>query len=73
MYPTYPAAHTQASRALMIMALLLGLAAIIVSLLGLKCIKIGSANDQSKAKIAGTGGILSILGGESDEQIMDLT
>lgn len=35
----------------------------VVSLLGLKCIKIGSAGDQTKAKMAGTGGILAILGG----------
>lgn len=37
----------------------------IVALLGLKCIKIGSTTEESKAKIAGTGGILSVLGGES--------
>lgn len=57
------AGHVQACRALMIIALLLGLGSLIVSLLGLKCIKIGSATDQSKAKIAVAGGILSILGG----------
>ncbi|XP_029931029.1 claudin 15-like a [Myripristis murdjan] len=56
-------AHVQACRALMILSLLLGLGCIIVSLLGLKCIKIGSATEQSKAKIAVTGGILSILSG----------
>ncbi|XP_070775186.1 claudin 15-like a [Enoplosus armatus] len=56
-------AHVQACRALMIISLLLGLGSMIVSLLGLKCIKIGSATDQSKAKIAVTGGILSILSG----------
>lgn len=49
----------------MIIALILELASIIVALLGLKCIKIGSATDQTKAKIAVTGGILSVLGGES--------
>lgn len=56
-------AHVQACRALMIIALLLGLGSMIVSLLGLKCIKIGSATDQSKAKVAVGGGILAILGG----------
>ncbi|CAL9689408.1 unnamed protein product [Knipowitschia caucasica] len=56
-------AHIQACRALMIIALLMGLGAMIVSLLGVKCIKIGSATDQSKAKLAVTGGILSVLGG----------
>ncbi|XP_034412009.1 claudin 15-like a [Cyclopterus lumpus] len=56
-------AHIQASRALMIMSLLLGLASMIVSLLGLKCIKMGSATDQSKAKIAISGGVLSMLAG----------
>ncbi|KAM9323643.1 claudin 15-like a [Pholidichthys leucotaenia] len=56
-------AHIQACRALMIIALLFGLGTMIVGLLGLKCIKIGSATVESKAKMAGIGGILSILGG----------
>uniref|UniRef100_A0A673BC49 Claudin n=1 Tax=Sphaeramia orbicularis TaxID=375764 RepID=A0A673BC49_9TELE len=55
--------HVQACRALMIISLLLGLGCMVVSLLGLKCIRIGSATDQSKAKIAVTGGILSMLAG----------
>lgn len=54
----------QACRALMIIALLLKLGAMIISMLGLKCIKIGSASEQSKGKIAGTGGVLAILGGK---------
>ncbi|XP_054603246.1 claudin 15-like a isoform X2 [Nothobranchius furzeri] len=56
-------AHIQACRALMIISLLLGLGCMIVSLLGLKCIKIGSASEQSKAKMAVAGGVLSLLGG----------
>lgn len=55
--------HVQASRALMIITLLLGLVSMIVSLLGLKCIKIGSATEQTKAKIAVTGGGIFILAG----------
>lgn len=54
----------------MIIALLLGLGSMIVSLLGLKCIKIGSAEDASKAKLAVTGGILSILGGELASEVV---
>ncbi|XP_035490071.1 claudin 15-like a [Scophthalmus maximus] len=56
-------AHVQACRALMIISLLLGLGCMVVALLGVKCIKIGSATDQSKAKIAFTGGILGVLAG----------
>lgn len=59
------AAHIQACRALMIIALLLGLGSMIVSMLGLKCIKLGSSTDESKGKLAGSGGILAILGGEA--------
>lgn len=55
----------------MIISLLFGLASMIVALLGLKCIKIGSSTEQSKAKIAGTGGILSMLGGESGHNHAD--
>ncbi|XP_012715395.2 claudin 15-like a [Fundulus heteroclitus] len=56
-------AHVQACRALMIISLLLCLGCMIVSLLGLKCIKIGSATDESKGKMAAGGGIMCILGG----------
>nr|XP_020473335.1 claudin-15-like [Monopterus albus] len=55
--------HMQVCRALMIISLMLGLSCMIVSLLGMKFIKIGSAADQSKAKLALTGGIMSILAG----------
>lgn len=56
-------AHLQACRALMIMSLLIGLAAIIVSILGLKCTKIGRTSDQAKAQMILTGGIMVILSG----------
>uniref|UniRef100_A0A4W5QXN0 Claudin n=1 Tax=Hucho hucho TaxID=62062 RepID=A0A4W5QXN0_9TELE len=57
--------YIQACRALMIIALLLGLASIIVSVLGLKCTKIGSTSEQAKGKITLTGGSLFILSGLS--------
>ncbi|XP_023838516.1 claudin-15 isoform X2 [Salvelinus sp. IW2-2015] len=57
--------YIQACRALMIIALLLGLASIIVSVLGLKCTKIGSTSQQVKGKITLTGGSLFILSGLS--------
>ncbi|XP_029922440.1 claudin 15-like b [Myripristis murdjan] len=56
-------AHIQACRALMILSLLLGLASIIISVLGLKCTKIGRTTDEAKGKIALTGGSLFILSG----------
>ncbi|KAJ8011444.1 hypothetical protein DPEC_G00058280 [Dallia pectoralis] len=55
--------HIQASRALMIIALLLGLASMVISLLGLKCIKIGKATSETKGKITVVGGVLFILAG----------
>ncbi|XP_056599794.1 claudin 15-like a [Triplophysa dalaica] len=55
--------HIQACRALMIIALILGLVSIIVSTMGMKCINIGSRSDQSKGKIALSGGVLFILAG----------
>ncbi|XP_063061533.1 claudin 15-like b [Engraulis encrasicolus] len=55
--------YVQACRALMIIALLLGLASIIVSVLGLKCTKLGSTSPEAKGKIALTGGTLFILSG----------
>ncbi|XP_020307885.1 claudin-19 isoform X4 [Oncorhynchus kisutch] len=64
-WQTPMAGYIQACRALMIIALLLGLASVIVSVLGLKCTKIGSTSEQAKGKIALTGGSLFILSGLS--------
>uniref|UniRef100_A0AAY4AUB4 Claudin n=1 Tax=Denticeps clupeoides TaxID=299321 RepID=A0AAY4AUB4_9TELE len=55
--------YIQACRALMIVSLLLSVVSIVVSLLGLKCIKIGSAGDETKAKMAVGGGVLFLLAG----------
>lgn len=55
--------HLQVCRALMILSLLLGLAAIIASVLGLKCTKIGRTSEHGKQQMAVTGGVLFILSG----------
>ncbi|XP_062408911.1 claudin 15-like b [Sardina pilchardus] len=55
--------YVQGCRALMIIALLLGLASIIVAVLGLKCTKLGNTSREAKGKIALTGGSLFILSG----------
>lgn len=49
----------------MILSLLVGLASIIVSVLGLKCTKIGRTSEHVKEQMALTGGILFILSGTS--------
>ncbi|XP_053552235.1 claudin-15-like [Bombina bombina] len=56
-------AYIQVCRALMIFSLVLGFFACILSLLGLKCTKFGSNDENSKAKIALSGGILFIIAG----------
>ncbi|XP_067309295.1 claudin 15-like a [Pseudorasbora parva] len=55
--------HIQAGRALTIIALVLGLVGIILSTMGLKCIKIGSRTDESKGKTMLIGGIFFIIAG----------
>ncbi|XP_015233590.1 PREDICTED: claudin-1 [Cyprinodon variegatus] len=55
--------HLQACRALMIMSLIIGLASIIISVLGLKCTKIGRTSEKVKEQIALSGGIMFILSG----------
>lgn len=47
----------------MIMSLIIGLASIIISVLGLKCTKIGRTSEKVKEQIALSGGILFILSG----------
>ncbi|KAM3929972.1 claudin-15-like [Leptodactylus fuscus] len=56
-------AHTQACRALMIISLILGLFACIISVFGLKCTKFGSSSENGKGKIALSGGLIFILAG----------
>ncbi|XP_061734463.1 claudin-19-like isoform X1 [Nerophis ophidion] len=55
--------HVQVCRALMIMSMVLSFAAIIVSVLGLKCTKIGRTSDQVKGQIVLSGGAVFILSG----------
>lgn len=55
--------HLQACRALMILSLLVGLASIVVSVLGLKCTKLGRTSERVKDQMALSGGILFILSG----------
>lgn len=47
----------------MILSLLVGLASIIVSVLGLKCTKIGRTSEYGKAQMVLSGGVLFILSG----------
>lgn len=47
----------------MILSLLVGLASIAVSVLGLKCTKIGRTSEHVKDQIALAGGIMFILSG----------
>ncbi|KAK2913132.1 claudin-1-like [Channa argus] len=56
-------AHLQACRALMILSLLVGLASIILSVLGLKCMKMGRTPEYIKNQIALSGGVTFILSG----------
>ncbi|XP_048015645.1 claudin 15-like b isoform X2 [Megalobrama amblycephala] len=55
--------YIQACRALMIIALVLGLLSVILGVLGLKCIKLGSTSEESKGKISLTSGVMFILSG----------
>lgn len=55
--------HLQVCRALMVLSLLAGLAAILLSILGLKCTKIGRTAERSKQQMALAGGLLFILSG----------
>ncbi|XP_072546882.1 claudin 15-like b isoform X2 [Salminus brasiliensis] len=55
--------YVQACRALMIIALLFGLFSILLSVLGLKCTKLGSMSDEGKGRLTLTAGAMFILSG----------
>ncbi len=57
--------HIQTCRALMVISVLMGFIAIIVSVVGMKCTKVGDNNPSIKSKIAISGGSLFLLSGES--------
>ncbi|XP_009643232.2 claudin-19 [Egretta garzetta] len=58
-----PVAHIQTSRALMVISLLLGFFGIIVSVVGMKCTKVGEEDPVTKSRIAVAGGVLFVLSG----------
>ncbi|XP_006800255.2 claudin-19 [Neolamprologus brichardi] len=55
--------HIQTCRALMVVSVLLGFIGIIVSVVGMKCTKVGDNNPATKTRIAMTGGALFLLAG----------
>ncbi|XP_056330432.1 claudin 15-like b isoform X1 [Danio aesculapii] len=55
--------YIQACRALMIIALILGLLSVVLASMGLKCTKLGSTSEEAKGKISLTAGIMFILSG----------
>ena len=63
--PPYFSVHIQTCRALMVISVLMGFIGIIVSVVGMKCTKVGDNNPQTKSKIAVAGGALFLLAGEA--------
>lgn len=61
--------YIQACRALMIIALILGLLAVILAAMGLKCTKLGSSSEESKGKISLTAGIMFLLSGQYNNTV----
>lgn len=59
------AVHIQTSRALMVISLLLGFFGIIVSVVGMKCTKVGEEDPVTKSRIAVAGGVLFVLSGKA--------
>lgn len=62
-FPFLNLVHIQTCRALMVVSVLLGFIAIIVSVVGMKCTKVGDNNPATKTRIAVTGGVLFLLAG----------
>ncbi|KAI4827980.1 hypothetical protein KUCAC02_031336, partial [Chaenocephalus aceratus] len=55
--------HIQTCRALMVVSVLLGFMGMIISVVGMKCTKVGDNNPTTKSRIAVTGGALFLLAG----------
>uniref|UniRef100_A0A8C5F0X8 Claudin n=1 Tax=Gopherus evgoodei TaxID=1825980 RepID=A0A8C5F0X8_9SAUR len=53
--------HLQTSRALMVVSILMGFVGVIVSVVGMKCTKVGDENPVVKSRIAVAGGVLFLI------------
>lgn len=56
--------HIQSARALMVVAVLLGFVAMVLSVVGMKCTRVGDSNPIAKGRIAISGGVLFLLAGQ---------
>ncbi|ETE56484.1 Claudin-19, partial [Ophiophagus hannah] len=63
----HSALHIQTSRALMVVSILLGFVGTIVSVVGMKCTKVGDQNPVAKSWIAVLGGVLFLLADRQPE------
>lgn len=59
-----PSGALQATRALMIVSIIITLAGLGVACMGMKCTNCGGDDKTRKSKIALTGGIIILIGGE---------
>uniref|UniRef100_A0A8C9A7G5 Claudin n=1 Tax=Prolemur simus TaxID=1328070 RepID=A0A8C9A7G5_PROSS len=55
--------HIQSARALMVVAVLLGFVAMVLSVVGMKCTRVGDSNPTAKSRVAIAGGALFLLAG----------
>ncbi|XP_046516305.1 claudin-19 isoform X1 [Equus quagga] len=55
--------HIQSARALMVVAVLLGFVGMVLSVIGMKCTRVGDSNPIAKGRIAISGGALFLLAG----------
>lgn len=62
--PPCSPASLQATRALMVVAVVLGLVALGIAIMGMKCTHCGSDDKVQKARIAMTGGLVYVVAGE---------
>uniref|UniRef100_A0A8C3WHZ9 Claudin n=1 Tax=Catagonus wagneri TaxID=51154 RepID=A0A8C3WHZ9_9CETA len=55
--------HIQSARALMVVAVLLGFVGMVLSVVGMKCTRVGDSNPIAKSRVAIAGGALFLLAG----------
>ena len=61
---TRPPGHIQSARALMVVAVLLGFVGMVLSVVGMKCTRVGDSNPVAKGRVAIAGGALFLLAGK---------
>lgn len=70
LFPPPASGSLQATRALMIVGIIVSISGLGVACMGMKCTTCGGSDRLRKSRVAMTGGIILLVGGEEEEKLL---